>query len=147
MKFTCQVDINLPLEKVIKLWDSVDNLKHWQDNFETYELVSGEMGETGSKGIMTYKRGKGKMILNEHVLDNSLPNSFKGRYIHEKMTNTMLNTFEQLSENKTRWKATIHYEQFNGLMMKLMSKLFAGKFKGQTQKWLNQFKAFAEGTK
>lgn len=146
MKFTCHTDINLPLEKVIPLWDSVDNLKHWQDGFESYELVSGKISETGSKGIMTYKRGKGKMILHETILDNSLPISLHGRYVHEKMTNTMLNTFERLGENKTRWTATIHYEEFNGLMMKLMAKLFAGKFKAQTQKWLDQFKVFAEST-
>lgn len=32
-------------------------------------------------------------------------------------------------------------------MIKLMAKLFPSKFKGQSQKWMNQFKEFAEGTK
>lgn len=144
MKFTCQVDIDLPLEKVIPLWDSAENLKHWQDGFESYELLSGKMSEAGSVGKMIYKRGKGKMILTETILENNLPRQFKGRYVHEKMTNTMNNRFETLSENKTRWIAELEYEKFNGLMMKIMAKLFAGKFKSQTQKWLDQFKVFAE---
>lgn len=144
MNFTCSVDIDLPLVKVIALWDSAENLKHWQDGFESYELLSGKMSETGSIGKLIYKRGNGKMILHETVLENDLPSSFRGRYVHEKMTNTMSNRFETLRENQTRWIAELHYEKFNGLMMKVMSKLFAGKFKSQTQKWMDQFKEFAE---
>lgn len=145
MKFTCQVDINLPREKVVKLWDDPENLVHWQDDFMSFEHVSGQVGQTGALSKMTYKQGKGKMILHETILENTLPDSFRGRYVHEKMTNTMSNRFEKLGENKTRWTADLEYEQFNGLMMKIMAKLFAGKFKSQTQKWLDQFKVFAEG--
>lgn len=60
------------------------------------------------------------------------------------MTNTMTSRFSELGENKTEYTAEIEYTKFNGIIPKLMSMLFPGMFKKQSQKWLEQFKSFAE---
>ena len=49
MKFTCQVDINLPIKKVIELFDNPDNMKHWQDGLVSFKHLSGRPGEVGAK--------------------------------------------------------------------------------------------------
>ncbi|MFT4758282.1 MAG: hypothetical protein ACI9XO_000620 [Paraglaciecola sp.] len=85
-----------------------------------------------------------EMELLETVTVRNLPNEFSGIYVHKYMTNSMVNKFDWLSAKQTRWTAEIEYTQLNGFMIKMMVFLMPGMFKKQTQKWLNQFKGFAE---
>lgn len=144
MKFTCSVEVDLPKEKVVEIWMNPDNLKHWQDGFERYEHLSGTLNQTGAKGVMHYNNRGKAMKLVEVVIEGNLPDVFEGEYIHTQMINRMRNTFQTLGPDKTRWTAEIHYIKFYGFFMKTFA--FFGKkiFKKQTQKWLDQFKAFAE---
>ena len=147
MKFNCQVEINQPIEKVIDLFDNHENMKHWQDGFVSFEHLSGRPGQVGAKSRIIYEFGKkGKtMELIETITVNNLPDEFSGTYEHKHMTNNMVNRFKSLGPNKTRWDAELHYTKLNGLMIKMMAFLMPGMFKKQTQKWLDQFKVFAEG--
>ena len=145
MKFTCQVDVNLPIKRVIELFDNPDNMREWQDGFESFEHLSGEPGQPGAKSRVTYDMGKrGKMELIETVLVRNLPHEFSGTYEHKHMTNSLKNYFKELDSNKTRWISEVHYTQMNGFMIKLMAFFFPGMFKKQVQKWMDQFKVFAE---
>lgn len=144
MKFTCSVDIKLPRTKVVALWENEDNLKEWQDGFLGFEHISGAPGEVGSKLLMKYKNGKREMELEETILVNDLPEMFTGQYVHTHMTNTMENVFTELDASNTRWTANLDYSILNGFMIRLIAKIFPGLFKKQTQKWLDQFKEFAE---
>jgi len=47
MKFTCSVDVNLPLDKVAFLFEDEESAKHWQDDFESITLISGEKKSAG----------------------------------------------------------------------------------------------------
>ncbi|MBT3383399.1 MAG: SRPBCC family protein [Prolixibacteraceae bacterium] len=144
MKFSCSVEINLPKNKVAELFNNPDNLKEWQDGFLDIEHLSGTPGTKGAKSKMIYKIGKREMILEETILVNNLPDEFTGSYEAKEMKNTMKNIFISTSENTTCWDAELEYLEFRGFMPKLMAKLMPGMFKNQTQKWLNQFKIFAE---
>ena len=144
MKFSCDIEIDLPINKVVELFNNPDNLKEWQDGFEGIEHISGTPGDVGAKTKMFYKSGKRNIVLTETILVNDLPDEFTGKYEAKEMVNTMKNTFHIISENKTRWNAEIEYTEFRGFMPKLMAKLMPGMFKKQVQKWLNQFKSFAE---
>lgn len=144
MKFTCSVDINLPINRVVELFDNVDNLKHWQDGFISHENVSGPPGESGSISRFKYKSGKREINLTETIVINDLPVEFKALYEAKEMTNTMSNKFSSLTENSTHYSAEINYIKFNGFMIKLMATIFPGMFKKQVQKWLNHFKDFCE---
>ncbi len=146
MKFNCYVEINQPIEKVIELFDNPDNMKHWQDGFVGFEHLSGKAGKVGAKSRITYTFGKkGKtMELIETIKVRNLPYEFSGTYEHKHMTNNMINRFKSLGPDKTRWDAELEYTKLNGFMIKIMAFLMPGMFKKQTQKWLDQFKAFAE---
>jgi hypothetical protein len=60
------------------------------------------------------------------------------------MINTMTNSFTELPGNKTRYTTGIGYAKFIGILPKLMAWLMPNMAKKQNQKWLDQFKAFAE---
>lgn len=140
MKFTCHTYIKAPLHKVIELFENPDNLKEWQDGFISIEPVSGVPGEVGSKSKLTYE----KLELIETILHNELPEEFKASYDHKHMVNTMSCMFKKVDFNTTKFEQEIQYTKFNGLLPKLMAKLFPGMFKKQVQKWLDQFKVFVE---
>lgn len=144
MKFICSVNIKLPKNRVVELWEDPNNLKEWQDGFESFDHVSGEPGTPGARSKMVYSNRGKKIVLIETIKVNNLPDEFEGVYKADAMTNTMRNTFTEIGPNETKWTAEINYYELNGFMIKLMSFLFPGLFKRQTQKWLDQFRDFAE---
>ena len=145
MKFTCEVLINKPLQEVAALMDNIENLKHWQDGYISHKHISGEPGKVGSITKLVYKQGKREFDLIETILVNNRPHEFTGQYVHTHMENNMENLFTAVDENTTKWVANIDYYKLNGIMIKVMVFIMPGMFKKQTQKWLNQFKTFAEG--
>ena len=84
------------------------------------------------------------MEIFETILIKNLPEIRKGLYEHKHMVNTMTSRFKEISPEKTLFEAEIEYTKFIGFVPKLMAFLMPGIFKKQTQKWLDQFKAFAE---
>ena len=144
MKFTCTVDVKLPIEKTIALWSDPRNLKEWQDGFISLSHLSGEEGKPGAKSRLLYKMGKREMELIETIQVANLPSEFIALYEHKHMTNLMRNSFTEISPGITRWTSEINYIKFNGFIPRIMSFLMPGMFKKQAQKWFDQFKEFAE---
>ena len=60
MKFSCSVEINASLDRVIELFDSSENLKEWQPDFVSFEHLSGTPGEVGAKSRIIYLMGPKK---------------------------------------------------------------------------------------
>ena len=144
MKFTCSTEIQLPKERVVELWKNPENFKFWMDGFVKYEHRSGAPGEVGSTAKIYFKQGNKELELREVVLINDLPDLFQARYEHIHMTNTQTVRFEALGESRTHYSSEIAYTEFHSFLPRLMSWLFSSMFKKPVQKWMNQFKAFAE---
>ncbi|MFK7807315.1 MAG: SRPBCC family protein [Saprospiraceae bacterium] len=144
MKYTCTVEINKPLEQAVRLWENEDHFKEWQDGFESIEHLSGTPNTKGAtaKIILQDKR---RIELLETIMVSNLPEEKTALYVHDHMTNTQTTRFKKLSNDKTLYISEVEYTKLNGIMIKLMAMLFPGKFKQQSQKWMDQFKAFAEG--
>ena len=143
----CSVEIDLPIDKVVKLFDNNANLKEWQDGFIGIEHLSGKSGKSGAKSKLKYKTGKRNMELIETIVSKNLPDEFTATYEHTAMLNTMTTRFVELYDNRTKYYANIEYTKFNRLMPNLMAKMMPGMFKKQVQKWMDQFKTFAEKEK
>ena len=60
------------------------------------------------------------------------------------MDNTMKCRFVPLDDNKTRYEYEFEYTRISWVMPKLMAIIFPGMFRKQGEKWMRQFKAFAE---
>ena len=145
MKFTCSVDIDLPVKRVVEFFDNPANLGKWQKGLVSYEHISGIPGKPGAKSKITIKSGKHIIELMETITVKNLPQEMTGLYEHEHMVNTMTNRFLPLGENRTRYEAGIHYTRFIGFIPKMMALLMPGIFRKQVQETLERFKAFAEG--
>ena len=143
MKYTCSTIINAPIDTVVSLWNDPQYFQEWQDGFQSITLLNGKANEIGSKSKIILKDGM-QIELIETIIINELPKEKKALYEHKHMINTQNSRFEIVDEDKTRYISEVEYIQFNGLMIKLMAKLFPGKFKNQSQKWMDQFKAFVE---
>lgn len=143
MKYTCTVEIEAPLSEVVALWDNENHFKDWQDGFESIEHVEGTPHTKGAKSLIVFQ-GKNRMELRETILSNNLPGEKIALYEHIHMTNTQASRFTSIGDSKTLYTSEVEYLKFNGFLVKLMAKLFPGKFKGQSQKWMDQFKAFVE---
>lgn len=146
MKFSCNVVIKAPRKTVISLFLEPNNLKEWQDNFKSYTVLTGKHTQEGtlSKILYDIPEKQKTMQLLETILHNKLPGEYTAIYEHTHMTNIMQNLFVEVDANTTQWVANLHYTKIKGFFPKTISVLFPGMFKMQTQKWLNQFRDFAE---
>ncbi|PHR71850.1 MAG: hypothetical protein COA67_05510 [Lutibacter sp.] len=143
MKYICSIDINLSLDKTVELWEDESNFKEWQDGFKSIEHISGAPNSKGAKSKIILEE-KRKIELLETIISYDLPNEKVALYEHIHMTNIQTTRFKEIQKNKTQYTSEVEYIKFNGFMIKLMGKLFPNKFKAQSQKWMNQFKEFAE---
>ena len=142
MKYTVEIDIDLPRDRVIELFDSTENMKHWQEGLVSAEHLSGTPGEVGAKMKLKYKMGKREVEMIETITKRNLPDEFAGTYDAKGVHNIVDNTFIEISESKTKWVA---YQEFQMKgMMKIIAFIMPGAFKKQSMKYMKDFKAFAE---
>jgi hypothetical protein len=142
MRYTNEAEINLPIDRVIELFDNPDNMKHWQPGLQSFEHISGTPGQPGAKSRLRYKMGKREVEMIETITKRDLPREFSGTYEAKGVLNIISNYFTPLGPGKTKWVTESEF-RFSG-MMKLLGFLFPGMFKKQSQKFLDDFKKFAE---
>lgn len=142
MKYTAEIDIDLSRDKVVKLFDNPDNMKHWQEGFISLEHLTGTPGDKGATSKLQYKMGKREIEMIETITKRNLPIEFSATYEAKGVWNLNKNCFIELDSNKTKWKSDVEFK-FKGFM-KIISFLMPGAFKKQTLKYMADFKTFAE---
>ena len=143
MKYSNAVVIQLPVARVVELFDNPENMRHWQPGLISFAHMSGTPGQPGAKSRLQYKMGNREIEMIETITKRDLPREFSGTYEAKGVFNIVSNHFEALPDGSTRYTSVNEF-QFKGLMMKLIGLLMPGAFKKQTQKYLDDFKAFAE---
>lgn len=142
MKYTVEIDIDKPLDKVISLFDDPNNLANWMEGLQNTEHLSGEIGKAGAKSKMTFLQGKRKIELVETILTHNLPQDYSATYESFGATSTNKNSFTAISENKTKYTVEAEFE-FSGFM-KFIAFVMPKAFRKQSLKYLLDFKTFAE---
>jgi hypothetical protein len=128
MKYTNSIVLDLPVDRVIELFDSFDNMKKWQPELQSIEHLSGTSGQPGAKTRLIYQHGKRKTEMIETVNVRNLPDEFSGSYEMKGVVNHMFNSFKTLDNGKTEWISTAEFI-FSGIM-----KYFAWMMKGSFKK-------------
>ena len=143
MQYTLEIEIDLPRDQVIEKLDNPDNMKYWQEGLIGYELMEGEAGTAGAKMKIQYKMGKRDVEMVETIVKRQFPDEFHATYDAGVVFNQQWNYFHDQGD-KTKWVSKSDF-QFKGFM-KILS-FFMGKkaFMKQSFKYLEDFKAFAEG--
>ena len=142
MKYTNEVIIKAPREKVVALFDNPDNMKEWQAGFLSMELMEGQAGEIGAKHKLRYKMGKREIQMVETVTKRDLPNTFSVTYATPKVLNVIDSHFEDLGNGTTKYLTDNEF-QLSG-SMKIFGWIMPGAFKKQTQKYMDDFRDFVE---
>jgi hypothetical protein len=143
MKYTLEISIDLPRDKVIALFDNSDNMKFWQKGFISFEPISGEPGTEGAKSKLTYQLGKRKVEMIETITKRHLPEEFHGTYDAGMVLNLQWNYFKS-NGNKTIWISKSEFK-FSGFMKIMGIFMSVDSFERQSYEYLHDFKAFAEG--
>lgn len=144
MKYTLDITIELPREKVIALFDNPDNLRHWQPGFVSFESLSGTPGEVGATSRLRYNMNGREVELIETITARNLPDEFSGTYETKGIWNEIRNHFEAVDANTTKWISEIEFRPA-GFMMKAMMSLMPGAFRKQSLTFMENFKNWAEG--
>lgn len=142
MKYTNEVIINAPRAKVVELFENPDHIAKWQPGFISMEHLSGNAGEVGAKTKLLYQMGKRKIEMVETITDKALPDRFGGTYEAKNVWNEVVNHFEELPDERTRYRAETEFRLMG--FMKIMGWLMPGAFRKQSQKYLDLLKDFAE---
>lgn len=143
MKYRQEVSISKPIDQVIRLFDSTDNLYAWMEGLKLFEHLSGEPGQAGAKSKLTFQNGKREFSMIETITEKNLPELFAGTYEVNGVFNIIRNSFEAVDGNTTRYISESEF-QFTGFM-KLMAVFMKSVFMKQSMKHMLAFKRFAEG--
>ena len=142
MRYQHDIIIDLPLAKVIELFDNPENLKHWQPGFISIEHFEGRPGEPGSKARLKYDMNGRQIEMIETITNRNLPHEFDGTYEAPNIVNHIWNRFETVDGDRTRWTSENEFK-FSGLM-RFLAFLMPNAFKKQSYQYMVNFKAFAE---
>lgn len=145
MKFTKAFLVKAPLDKVIECYTNDDIRKEWDSMIVSKAQVSGSPLQEGAQSIIHFKTPKGSDELQETILENKLPNSIKGLYVHKFMENTLHTHFEKINENETKVSLDVDYFKTKKFFITVFMKLFPKQFKSQVDNTMNEFKTYVEG--
>lgn len=144
MKYTNEIIINLPVEKVIEKFDNPDNLKHWMTGLVSFEHISGVPGQVGAKSKLKFRHKNREQEMIETITVRDLPREFSGTYEMPGVWNMQKNFFiDQPGGKSTKWVSETEFK-FSSFMMKFLTFIGPGMFKKQSYKFMESFKAFAE---
>ncbi len=100
MKYSVEIEISLPLDRVIELFDNFDNLKHWQKDLIDITHISGNPGEPGAKSKLRYTMGKREVAMIETIINREPPNLFVFTYETNNVWNQVNNYFSEAASNR-----------------------------------------------
>ncbi len=143
LDYTTTIVIDLPRDRVIALFDDPENLAKWQKGLKSFEPLEGTPGMPGARSRLVYQMGKREMVMVETITRRDLPDAFDGTYEVEGVLNIVENRFSELGADRTLWESHNIFE-FASLPMKIMGWVMPGMFRKQSQKYAEDFKAFAE---
>lgn len=142
MKLKFETVIDASLDTVWAAFDNPDNMTRWQQNLESFNRLSGEPGQPGAVSELVYDEKGKKVVLKETITERRQPDFLAGTYKSPMGMTLIVNHFEVIDENSTRWTAWCNFT-FQGIM-KIMSLFIAGKIRERTEGDMERFKLMVE---
>lgn len=141
MKYSMDITIDVPRERVVALFDDPANLPKWQPTLMSFEPLEGTPGQPGAKSRLKYDMNGRKVEMIETVTRRALPDEFAGTYEANGVWNSVDNRFTD-EGSRTHWVMETEFK-LSGFMA-LIGLLMPGSFKNETRAMMERFKAFAE---
>jgi hypothetical protein len=144
MKYTVELEVDLPRARVVELFDNFDNLYKWMPDLQSHEHISGTPGEAGAKTRLIYEIRNKPYELIETVTVRNLPDEFSGTFEGKGMWNEVKHYFKEAGPDKTLWVSDNVFEPKG--FLKVMAWFMPGAFKKQSLKYMQNFKEWAENS-
>ena len=141
MKYTVSLDLDLPRDQLVALYDDPANRPKWQRGLESATLVSGKEGQPGAVSNLLFRMGKREMPMVETIVAKDLPDSVEVAYDAKGVHNVVRTEFVATGPETTRMDIHNVFE-FSGFM-KVVGFLAKGAFPRQTRKIMGDFVQFA----
>jgi hypothetical protein len=142
VKYSTEITIDLPRERVVELFDNPDNLQKWQQGLVEFDPLDEEPDQPGAKTRLVYEENGRQVEMLETIVRRNLPDEFTATYEAKGVWNLVENRFVA-EDDKTHWVMENEFK-FRGLMMTLTGLFMRRAFPKQTLRDMNRFKTFAE---
>ena len=142
LRYTCETTIAKPRDEVVALLQELENLPKWQPGLVEYRHLSGTPGQVGAKLLLRQKMGKREIEITETITESELPARYVAVYEATGVWNLIENTLTETPDGHTHWRVDTEF-RCRGITW-LMSVLMPGMFRRETEKYMANFKAFAE---
>ena len=142
LTYTCEATVDLPRARVIELLEDHENLPKWQEGLVEFRPLTGTPGQTGATALIRQKMGSKIIEMTETVTERDGLARYCATYEAKGVWNRVDNIFSDTPEGHTRWRVETEF-RCTGLMW-LFAKLAPGMFRKETEKYMANFKAFAE---
>jgi hypothetical protein len=142
MRYTCNVQINKPLDEVVKQFGREENLYKWMEGLQQIRPISGTRGEVGYKCGMVFLHKDKEMELIETTLELDLPRVARFSYESPMGYNEVAINISEIDSLTTNYTSDNYFKlkapmSWFGFLMK-------GLFKKQSMKYLTALKNFIE---
>ena len=142
MKLDFEIDIDASIEDVWAAFDNAENMTRWMQNLVSYRHLSGERGQPGSTGELTFDENGKEVILLETVTERREPDFLAGKYEADHGTTHIVNHFEAIDTNKTRYTSWVRFK-FKGFL-RIFAIFIGGAIRKRTEADLERFKLMIE---
>jgi len=142
VKLKLEILIDAAQDKVWAAFDNPDNMSRWQQNFHSYTHKAGEPGQPGAVAELVFNENGRKVVLQETITERRAPDFLAGTYESSHGTSIIVNHFEAIDGNTTRWSSWGNFT-FTGFMRYLS--LFIGPaLRRRTEGDMARFKLMVE---
>ena len=142
-----EILISSNIDKVIKVHENADFLQYFLDGFISYKKLESSINNEEPQIEITLlfdpnESVSKKIIMNESVVYNDLPNEKKVIYSSPSVKNTVISKFVKIDQNTTKIyrKHVYEFKKYS----KVSSFFLTKKIKRKSFKYLNKFKDFVE---
>ena len=142
MKTKFDVIIDADRETVWAAFDDTDNMSRWQSTLKSFTHKSGTPGEIGAVSELIYDEDGREVVMLETITEKRRPVFFAGIYKSRWGKSLVVNHFETVNDNQTRWAGHANHG-FRGIM-KLMSPFLRKKICARTEDDMQRFKLLVE---
>lgn len=142
MKLNFEIEIDAGLDDVWAAFTNPDNMRRWVQNFESFTPKSGIPGQPGATAEVAFNENGKRVVMLETITERRDPDFLAGSYETDHGTTVIVNHFEVIDDNHTRWTSWCRFTMTG--FLRLMS-LFVGRIvRKRTEGDMHRFKLMVE---
>ena len=140
----CRNEITIAADQVTvwRAFDNPANLRRWQPTLKAFEVKAGARGQPGQVAELTYEEKGRSVVMTETLTEKREPDFLAGTYDSAWSFATIVNHFERVSDDQTRWTIYSNHS-FKG-MMRFVGFLLRRPINARTDDWMQRFKLLVE---